>query len=96
MTLTKNKMIREIGRRTRLRNRDVQKMLETLIDVWTEELVSGGRIEIENFLLLEVREIDRGENAGTLVSGKAKRTIRLVTLRMSKRLKTSVREADIS
>ncbi len=96
MTLTKNKMIREIGRRTRLRNRDVQKMLETLIDVWTEELVSGGRIEIENFLLLEVREIDRGENAGTLASGKAKRTIRLVTLRMSKRLKASVHEADIS
>ncbi len=38
MTLNKKKMVREIGRRTRLKNRDVQLMLETLIDVWTEEL----------------------------------------------------------
>jgi len=30
MTLTKNKMVREIGRRTRLKNRDVQAMLESL------------------------------------------------------------------
>lgn len=47
MTLTKNKMIREIGQRTRLKNRDVQVMLEALIEVWAEALVSGGRIELE-------------------------------------------------
>jgi len=33
MSLTKNKMVSEIGRRTRLRNHDVQRMLEALIDV---------------------------------------------------------------
>ncbi len=60
-SLNKNKMVREIGRRTRLKNRDVQLVLETLIDVWTEELVAGGRIEIENFLVLEIQTIDRGE-----------------------------------
>ncbi|MBZ0276219.1 MAG: HU family DNA-binding protein, partial [Anaerolineae bacterium] len=60
MTLTKNTMVRQIGRRTRLKNRDVQAMLETLIDVWTEELVAGGRMELENFFVLEVKEIDRG------------------------------------
>lgn len=49
MTLNKNKMIREIRRRTRLKNRDVLVMLEVLIEVWTEELVAGGRIELENF-----------------------------------------------
>jgi nucleoid DNA-binding protein len=47
-------MVSEIGRRTRLRNHNVQRMLEALIDVWTEELASGGRIELENFLVLEV------------------------------------------
>ena len=64
MTLNKNKMVREIGRRTRLKNRDVQLVLETLVDVWTEELVAGGRIELENFLVLETQTIDRGEHAG--------------------------------
>ena len=30
MALTKNKMVSEIGRRTRLRNHDLQRMLESL------------------------------------------------------------------
>jgi len=87
MTLTKNKMVRGIGRRTRLKNRDVQVMLEALIEVWTEELVSGGRIELENLFVLEVQTIDRGEQCGTLASGEAPRIIRRVLLRVSKRLK---------
>jgi len=91
VTLNKNKMIREIGRRTRLKNRDVQLMLETLIDVWTEELVAGGRIELENLFVLEVQTIDRGETHGVLNSRgetyPAPRLIRRLTLRASKRLK---------
>lgn len=87
MTLNKNRMIREIGRRTRLKNRDVQVIVEALIDVWTEELVAGGRIELENFLVLETQTIDRGEQRGTLTSGEAPRIIRRVTLRVSKHLK---------
>ena len=87
MTLTRNKMIREIGRRTRLKNREVQLMLEALMEVWTEELVSGGRIELENLFVLETQWIDRGEQRGTLASGDAPRYIRRVTLRVSKRLK---------
>ncbi len=55
MSLNKKKMVREIGRRTRIKNRDVQAVIEALIDVWTEELVSGGRIELENFMVLEIR-----------------------------------------
>jgi len=92
MTLTKNKMVREIGRRTRLKNRDVQVMLEALIEVWTEELVSGGRIELENFLVLEVQTIDRGKKAGTLKGGDAPRIIRRVTLRVSKKLKAMLNQ----
>ena len=87
MSLNKNKMVREIGRRTRLKNRDVQLMLEMLIDVWTEELVSGGKIEVENFIVLETQTIDRGENSGALTSGEAPRIIRRVSLRMSKQLR---------
>jgi nucleoid DNA-binding protein len=87
MTLTKNKMIRELGRRTRLKNRDVQLMLEALVEVWIEELVRGGRIELENLFVLETQMIDRGERRGTLTSGTAPRTIQRVTLRVSRQLK---------
>jgi nucleoid DNA-binding protein len=83
-------MIREIGRRTRLKNRDVQLMLETLIDVWTEELVAGGKIELENFLVLETQTIDRGESAGTLKGGEVPRIIRRVNLRVSRKLKNHI------
>ena len=91
MTLTKNKMVREIGRRTRLKNRDVQAMLESLVEIWTEELVNGGRIELENFLVLETQIIDRGERSGSLNTGinihQAPQFIRRVSIRASKSLK---------
>lgn len=94
MTLTKNKMVREIGRRTRLKNRDVQVMLETLIEVWTEELVGGGRVELENFMVLEALTIDRGEQAGELrnrtVTARAPRIIRRLVVRASKRLRVQL------
>jgi nucleoid DNA-binding protein len=57
MTLTNNKMIREIGRRTRPKNRDVQKMLESLIEVWTEELIRGRWIELENFFVIDIKSV---------------------------------------
>jgi nucleoid DNA-binding protein len=87
-TMNKNRTIREIGRRTRLRNRDIGLVLETLVDVWTEELVAGGRIELENFLVLETQTIDRGENAGTLKGGDAPRYVQRVSLRVSKKLRS--------
>jgi nucleoid DNA-binding protein len=96
MTLNKNKMAREIGRRARLKNRDVQMMLETLIDVWTESLVAGERIELENLFVLETQTIDRGEQRGALHSGgatyEAPRYIRRLTLRASKRLKAALKD----
>jgi nucleoid DNA-binding protein len=90
MSLTKNKMVSEIGRRTRLRNHDVQCMLEALIDVWTDELASGGRIELQNFLVLEVQRIDRGERRGMLSSGEPRRVIWRLVVRPSKWLKTRI------
>jgi nucleoid DNA-binding protein len=92
MALTKNKMVSEIGRRTRLRNHDVQRMLEALIEVWTEELGSGGRIELQNFLVLEVQCIDRGERRGMLSTGEPRRVIHRLVVRPSKYLRERLRK----
>jgi nucleoid DNA-binding protein len=91
MTLTKKKMVRKIGRRTRLKNRDVRLMLDALIDVWIETIINGEKIEIENLFVIEVKEIDRGMNAGTLTGKQiSPRVIRRVVVRVSKRLKRSL------
>lgn len=87
MTLTKNTMIKEIGRRTRLKNRDVQLMLETLVEVWTEEMVSGGRIELEHFIVIEVQTIQRATNRLL-----PKRQFRQITVRASKALRGRLKE----
>lgn len=55
--------------------------------VGTEELIKGGRIELENFLVLETQTIDRGENSGAPKGGEVLRYVRRVSLRMGKRLK---------
>ena len=95
MSLDKNKTIAEVGRRTRLRNHDVQKMLEALVEVWSDELAQEGRIELESFLVLEVKRLDRGENAGALLIGgklrHAPRIIRKLMVRPSKSLRRRLR-----
>lgn len=82
MSLNKKRMVREIGRRTRLSNRDVQRVVETLVEVWTEELVSGGRIEIENFVALEIHTVERHRDNPAL-----QQTLRQIKLRVSKALR---------
>jgi len=83
----KNTMVSEIVRRTRLRNHDVQCILEALIDVWFEELAVGGRIELQNFLVLEVQRIDRRERRGMLTTGQPRRMIHRLVVRPSKQLR---------
>ena len=80
--MNRKSTIREVGRRTRLKNRDVQLMLETLITVWTEELARGGRIEIENFAVIELRTIERAANRLL-----PKRRLRQIVVRASKALR---------
>ena len=92
MALTKNKMVSQIGRRTRLRNHDVQQVIEALIQVWTEELASGGRIELENFLVLEVQRVDRGERRGMLSTGQPRQVIHRLVVRPSKHLREKLRK----
>ena len=87
MSLNKKTMVREIGRRTRLSNRDVERVIETLVEVWTEELVSGGRIEIEHFMVLEMQLVERYRNNPFL-----RTKFRQVKLRASKALREKLNE----
>ncbi len=65
--MNRRETISAIGKLTRMRNHDVQIMLEALVQVWSDALVRGEKIELENFLVLEVRRIDRaGKALGTL------------------------------
>ncbi len=83
MTLTKKQMVREIGRRTRLKNRDVQMMLETLIEVWSTELTEGsGRIELEGLFVLEARQ-----QATIFPRGQASIQTPRITMRLSRTLR---------
>lgn len=68
MTLTRKTIVRTIGQRTRLPNSQVELMLEALIDLWMEHLGQGGRIEIEDFLILEADWI-RHSGGGRLWQG---------------------------
>lgn len=70
MSLNKKKMVREIGRRTRLKNRDVQAVIEALIEAWTEELVAGGRIELEGFLAIRITSRSTLQTAEPITSTK--------------------------
>lgn len=87
MTMTKNATVQEIGQRTRLKNRDVQLMLETLIDVWTEELIAGGRVEIEHFIVLDVQTIERSANRLL-----PKQKFRQIKVRASKSLREKLKQ----
>ncbi len=66
--MNKRDTIAAIGQKTRLRNHDIQRVVETLLDVWTEELAAGGRIEIQNLLVLETNIQQRQGERGTLIS----------------------------
>jgi nucleoid DNA-binding protein len=65
--MNRRETISAIGQMTRMRNHDVQIMLEALVRVWSDALVRGEKIELENFLVLEVKRIDRADQQlGTL------------------------------
>jgi hypothetical protein len=50
------------------------------------ELASGGQIELENSLVLEVQRINRGERRGMLSTGEPRRVIHRLIVRPSKQL----------
>ena len=85
--MNKRDTIAAIGQKTRLRNHDIQQVVETLLEVWTEELAAGGRIEIQNFLVLETNIQQRHGELGTLTSGG--RVLKVPTQRTQLRVRVS-------
>ncbi|MEP7288641.1 MAG: HU family DNA-binding protein [Chloroflexota bacterium] len=58
-TLTKQRLARAVGRRTRLTNQQAASALEAVIAIVSEQLAAGGRVELANFLTLEVQAYPR-------------------------------------
>ena len=58
-TLTKQRLVREVGRRTHLSNKDAGAALEAVITILSEQLAAGGRIELANFFTLDVQRRTR-------------------------------------
>ncbi len=54
-TLTKQQIVRTINQRTGISTAHVSRVVETLLTVMTEQLAAGGRIEIQNFMVFEVK-----------------------------------------
>ncbi|MCI0713729.1 MAG: HU family DNA-binding protein [Chloroflexi bacterium] len=68
MTVTKKVTVREISRRSGLTYKQAELAVSALIEVWSEALANGEKIAIDNFFILEVREIYRPqEQAGHLL-----------------------------
>jgi nucleoid DNA-binding protein len=93
--MNKRDTIAAIGQKTRMRNHDVQTVVEALLELWTEELVNGGRIEIQNFLVLQLQTTRRKGNLGTLRSNgqevRIPRVRREIKVWASKYLKQRIR-----
>lgn len=67
MTVNKRVTTREISRRTGLTYKQTEQAVSALIELWSDALASGEKIAVDNFLILEVREIYRpGGQAGNL------------------------------
>lgn len=67
MTVNKRVTTRETSRRTGLTYKQAEQAVSALIELWSEALVNGEKIAIDNFLILEVREIVRSpEKSGQL------------------------------
>ncbi len=54
-TLNKQILVRLLGQRTRLPNRTTAQVIDCLVDILSEQIAAGGRIEIANFLTFEVQ-----------------------------------------
>ncbi len=64
-------------------------------EIWSHRVARDGRIEPVDFLVLEVKHIDRGEQVGELLISRkwrrAPRVIRIVIVRPSRSLKERLR-----
>jgi len=79
-TLTKQRLVRTIGLRTGIRDVDVSQVIEAFIETVTEEIAHHGRLELQNFLVLEVQT--RTRIMGKVNSPSIARPVQFRTLRL--------------
>lgn len=91
MPINRRITTRTLSKQTGLTHQQVEDLFEKLLTLWKAELIAGGRIEIQNFLVIETVELDRGTKGGMLRSGtRAPRFIRRVQVRAAKSLKLAI------
>ncbi len=85
-TLTKQRIVRTIGLQTGIRDTDVSRVIEALMDVVTAEIAVGGRLELQNFLVIEVQEHTRRVKQ-SLASAPSPVHFRVLKVRPGRRLR---------
>ncbi len=100
-TLTKQRLAREIGRRTHLSNKQAEATLSAMIAILSEHLAAGGRVELTNFLTLEVKPYTRLASEGSFwhtspQSEVGATTFYVLRCRPGKRLRIALRARPLS
>ncbi len=91
-TLTKQQIVRTVGRQTGLRDADVSEVIEGLIDLLAAQLGAGGRIELQNFLVLEVQTRSRQPpRTGAHTLGALPVTYHYLKVRPGRKLRASLK-----
>lgn len=90
MSLNKRDTMRAVARRTSLTYKQADEAVQALIDIWFEVLSSGGKIIIENFLVLEVKPMIGSDPNDTY---DVSRTYSRVTARASRKLRLSLNQS---
>jgi len=62
-TLTKQRIARQLGQRTHLPNRVTSEVMDVLVEILADQIAAGGRIEIANFLTIDVQTRTRLANS---------------------------------
>ncbi len=91
-TLTKQDIVRAIGKQTGLRDADVAQAIEALISLLTEHLATGERIEIQNFLVMEVQTRSRTFKPDRSDAAPQRIIYRSLKVRPGKHLRAALRE----
>lgn len=94
--LTRQRLARAVARRTHLSNKVVTAALDAVIAVMAEQLASGGRVELTNFLTLDVQPHSRLASAQSFwhTPGQSEAgtvTFYVLRCRPGKRLRTALR-----
>lgn len=89
--MNKQTTIRAVARKTGQTYFEVQKMLEALLEVWSEALAKGEQISIQDFLSIKVTEM-KTHRQGKLKHHDTSTPIRQTAYRADARLSQALRE----